>query len=351
VNEDTTGTEDEVVEVKQSELDGLLPEKGVESLQSTMVATDHVEGGAGDPPTKDFIENIQRLGILEPLVVRPIGKGRYATIEGGRRLATARILGIPHVPVVIEDRPGLNPVAAGLAANFMRSPNFIKDARDTVDLIEHQGWTRRQVAAVTGMKISQIKAAQDMIAKLDPALIAAGESGKAGKWVCTHAARLEPPYQKMLVDKLETAGKLTDKDVINIRKLAEDAEIAKLPADLFEAPDEGIDMEDVHGRPADLVRNYEGPTDPIARGIDAAEAFERTLDELDSTPPEPKKEVKIGYPQRRQNARGLVLQARKELMAIKSNQRSDDDKDAILLLDEVLTRIPLAEFELPMDEG
>lgn len=341
MDDETAVIEDDGVEIAQSEFADLLPRKGVTSVTAKMVQVSVIDGGGGDPPTKDFIENIHRLGILEPLVVYPEGD-RFRLVEGGRRLAAAKVLGISPVPVVIEKRPDLNPVAAGLAANFMRSPNFIKDARDVVRLRDDHGWTRKQIAAVTGMKISQIKAAEQMIADLDPRLIAAAEAGRMGKWSSTHAARLEPPYQAMLIEMLESKEKLTDNDVINIRKLAQDAELAGLPSELFVAPDESIDMGEALGREPDLVRHYDvsdGEFDPI----DAlADAMER-VSELDSAPADEQPKVKIGYPQRRLNARNLMLQAKKELLAIKSNQRTDDDSDVLTFIEESLTRLPGAE--------
>lgn len=342
MDEETTGVVDgDDVEIATSEFAELLPRKGVTSVTAKMVQLSQIDGGGGDPPTKDFVENIHRLGILEPLVVCPEGD-RFRVIEGGRRLEAARLLGLSPVPVVIEKRPDLNPVAAGLAANFMRSPNFIKDARDVVRLRDEQGWTRKQIAAVTGMKISQIKAAEDMIANLDPRLIAAAEQGRMGKWSSTHAARLEPPYQHMLIELLETKAKLSDNDVINVRKLAQDAELANLPSGLFESPDEGIDVGEALGREPDLVRRYD-LTDGGFEEVEA-ELDEALAQELESAgEPGPKKEVKIGYPQRRLNTRNLLLQAKKEMLAIKSNQRNDDDRDVLSFIEESLERLPEGE--------
>ena len=52
--------------------------------------------------TTELLDSIRQNGILQPLVVRPIGSGNYQVIDGSRRFACVKELGIAMVPVVIQ---------------------------------------------------------------------------------------------------------------------------------------------------------------------------------------------------------------------------------------------------------
>ena len=56
-----------------------------------------------DPTTMTgLVDSIQKLGILEPLLVRPLPDGRYEIIAGERRYRAARVLKLKEVPVVVK---------------------------------------------------------------------------------------------------------------------------------------------------------------------------------------------------------------------------------------------------------
>ena len=56
---------------------------------------------------QELSESIRTYGIVQPLVVRAIGEGRYEIIAGERRWRAAKAAGLTQVPVVVrtyEDR-------------------------------------------------------------------------------------------------------------------------------------------------------------------------------------------------------------------------------------------------------
>lgn len=57
---------------------------------------------SADKSMEELMESIQRYGVLNPLIVRPMPKGVYEIISGYRRKYAAQILGFRKVPVVIR---------------------------------------------------------------------------------------------------------------------------------------------------------------------------------------------------------------------------------------------------------
>ena len=48
-------------------------------------------------------ESIREKGVLQPLLVRPLGDGRYAIVAGERRYRAAKMAGLAEVPVRVLD--------------------------------------------------------------------------------------------------------------------------------------------------------------------------------------------------------------------------------------------------------
>jgi ParB family transcriptional regulator, chromosome partitioning protein len=50
----------------------------------------------------ELAATIKDVGILEPLLVRPIGDGKYEVIAGERRLRAGRMVGLAEIPVLVK---------------------------------------------------------------------------------------------------------------------------------------------------------------------------------------------------------------------------------------------------------
>jgi len=68
----------------------------------------------------ELADSIREQGILEPLVVRPAEGGTFEVIIGSRRLACARQLDLPVVPVVIQRISDADAVVRSLVENLHR---------------------------------------------------------------------------------------------------------------------------------------------------------------------------------------------------------------------------------------
>ena len=75
----------------------------------------------------ELTASIREHGILEPLVVRPTQDGNYEVIIGSRRLASAKEIGLPVVPVVVQRISDADAIVRSLVENLQRGDLPLED--------------------------------------------------------------------------------------------------------------------------------------------------------------------------------------------------------------------------------
>ena len=100
---------------------------------------------------QDLANSIKAQGVLQPIVVRAIGEGRYEIIAGERRWRAAQLAELHEVPAVIRDVPDEAAIAMALIENIQRENlNPIEEARALERLIEEFELTHQQAADAVG---------------------------------------------------------------------------------------------------------------------------------------------------------------------------------------------------------
>jgi ParB family chromosome partitioning protein len=108
-------------------------------------------------------QSIREKGVLQPLLVRPLGDGRYAIVAGERRYRAAKMAGLAEVPVRVLDlsekearllalvenlqREDLNPYEETLGVLELLSEELGKTREEVVGLLERMRKEKRGVAA------------------------------------------------------------------------------------------------------------------------------------------------------------------------------------------------------------
>ena len=69
---------------------------------------------------EDLASSIKAQGVVQPIVVRPIGAGRYEIIAGERRWRAAQMAELHEIPAVIRDVPDDAAIAMALIENIQR---------------------------------------------------------------------------------------------------------------------------------------------------------------------------------------------------------------------------------------
>jgi ParB family chromosome partitioning protein len=105
----------------------------------------------------ELTASIQALGVLQPVLVRPLGEGRYQLVAGERRWRAARRAGLATIPAIVRATDDLHTVAEALVENLQRQDlNVLEEAAAYQQLIEEFGLTHDDVATRVGKSRSAV---------------------------------------------------------------------------------------------------------------------------------------------------------------------------------------------------
>ena len=99
----------------------------------------------------ELAESIKMQGIMQPIVVRPIGNMKYEIVAGERRWRAAKLANLSEVPILIKDIPDESALAMALIENIQREDlNAIEEAKGIQRLIDEFGMTHESASHILG---------------------------------------------------------------------------------------------------------------------------------------------------------------------------------------------------------
>ena len=142
-------------------LDALLDRDGDAGPVSERQATlriDQLQRGRYQPRTKmddssleELAASIRTQGLMQPILVRPIGNNRYEIVAGERRWRAAKIAGLAEVPALVRDVPDSSALAMSLVENIQREDlNPLEEAGGVQRLIGEFKLTHQEAAQAIG---------------------------------------------------------------------------------------------------------------------------------------------------------------------------------------------------------
>lgn len=85
----------------------------------------------------ELIASVRQNGILQPIIVRPIGNDRYGLVAGERRYKAAKAAGLPEVPVAIREMSDFEVIHCALMENLQREDlNPVEETEGILQLLE-----------------------------------------------------------------------------------------------------------------------------------------------------------------------------------------------------------------------
>ena len=106
---------------------------------------------------RDLTESVSLHGILQPVMVRPRGKGRYELVAGERRFRAAREAGLTQIPAVIREMSDEDSLIVALIENIQREDlNAMEAARGYRQLLDQFGITQAELARQIGKSPSTV---------------------------------------------------------------------------------------------------------------------------------------------------------------------------------------------------
>ncbi|MBW3614138.1 MAG: ParB/RepB/Spo0J family partition protein [Actinobacteria bacterium] len=114
--------------------------------------------------------SIRELGVLQPILVRPVEEGRYELIAGERRWRAARRAGLQTIPAIVRAATDVASLEQALVENLHRQDlNALEEAAAYQQLIEDFHLTHDEVAARVGKSRSAVSNALRLF-QLPPAI-------------------------------------------------------------------------------------------------------------------------------------------------------------------------------------
>lgn len=100
---------------------------------------------------QELADSIRAQGVVQPIVVRPIGGGKYEIIAGERRWRASQLAGLHNIPAVVRDVPDSAAIAMALIENIQREDlNPLEEARALQRLINEFEMTHQQASEAVG---------------------------------------------------------------------------------------------------------------------------------------------------------------------------------------------------------
>jgi len=100
---------------------------------------------------QDLADSISAQGVVQPIVVRAVGEGRYEIIAGERRWRASQLAGLHEIPAVVREVEDRAAIAIALIENIQREDlNPLEEARALERLIKEFELTHEQAAEAVG---------------------------------------------------------------------------------------------------------------------------------------------------------------------------------------------------------
>ena len=150
----------------------------------------------------ELAASMRSSGVIQPLIVRPLGEGRYELIAGERRWRAAGMAGLERVPVVIRELSDAAALAVALIENIQREDlNPVEEARALERLIEEFDLTHEQAAERVGRSRVAVTNLLRLLA-LDPEVLAALAQGRLDMGHGRALLALDPERQRRLAARI-----------------------------------------------------------------------------------------------------------------------------------------------------
>ena len=100
---------------------------------------------------EELTRSVRAHGVVQPVVVRPVGEDRYELVAGERRWRAAQGAGLATVPAVVREVSDKVALSIAIIENIQREDlTPLEEARGVARLVEEFSMTHREVAEAVG---------------------------------------------------------------------------------------------------------------------------------------------------------------------------------------------------------
>ncbi len=133
--------------------------RGVEPIAISALVANHRQPRRKFDEQKlaELTESVRAQGVLQPILVRPNGDGRYEIVAGERRWRAAQAAGLHEIPVVVREIDDATGFELALVENIQRADlNPIEEAEGLRRLIGEFGHNQEQLGRLVHKSRSHI---------------------------------------------------------------------------------------------------------------------------------------------------------------------------------------------------
>ncbi len=105
----------------------------------------------------DLAASIKAQGVLQPVLVRPLGTGSFELVAGERRLRASKMAGLSEIPALVREMDDRESLAIALIENLQREDlNALEEAEGYKQLLDQFGLSQEELARQIGKSRSAL---------------------------------------------------------------------------------------------------------------------------------------------------------------------------------------------------
>lgn len=235
-------------------LDALFGDNGSDSGEGTItLRMSDIEPNRNQPRQQfddgsiaELADSIRQHGLIQPIVVRPVG-ANYQIVAGERRWRACRMLGLSEVSAIIKDFTDEETAQIALIENIQREDlNPIEEAQAYRSLMDEYGMTQEQLSKTVGKSRSAIANSVRLL-NLPDTLVEMLKKREISVGQAKAIAAVEKEEDMVSLAKDAAAGKITVRGIEKIaakgnsENVPEDKKGTKSPAEKKEISKEAVE--------------------------------------------------------------------------------------------------------------
>ena len=201
-------------------LEAIFIENDTENKSTTYLKISEIEPNRNQPRREfdeealsELAESIAQHGVLQPILVRPVGTEFYQIVAGERRWRASRMAGLREVPVVIRELTDNEVMEIALIENLQREDlSPVEEAKGYKALMDTYSMTQDDVSKAVGKSRSSVSNSLRILSLPETVI----ELIEKGNLTQGHAKALLSLKKIELIEKI---AKLTVEKDLSVREL------------------------------------------------------------------------------------------------------------------------------------
>lgn len=166
----------------------------------------------------ELAASIAARGVIQPIIVRPLGQGKYQLVAGERRWRAAQKAQLHTIPALVRELDEREVMALALIENLQREDlNPVEEARAYHRLSDAEGMTQAEIARLVDKSRSHVANVQRLLALPEAVL----DMVEAGELSMGHARALIGHEDALALAKRAVSKKLSVREIERLVKSAD----------------------------------------------------------------------------------------------------------------------------------